>query len=218
MARKAPKPRWAQFAEHAAWGDISRKVKDGEALTSIAKWMHDHGLWLNIKQNSIVRYLADYRDSIPPLELLGGGQMPQSVKNKLAELRQGLNELDELRWAAENMKMRLEKRFRFEKKQPAEVPIFSKDTATDVDIFRRLMETSSQIKFRMGVYKEVQPEHGQLTVSPGQRAIQVDEQRQRQLLDATSVVLGLLTGGATKGNGSHGPSASFEQEPTALPV
>lgn len=145
-----PRNRASRFKKLRAlkcFDEVHRRILQGWQLPALARYIQEEEKeYLEISFESLVCALKDYRESIPPGELIQE-RMPQVFEKAAVEVQQGLDELTELEELYRTQRKRIDIDFALERSMGKLFPSMTQEMRTA----REILSTIAELKMDLGL-------------------------------------------------------------------
>lgn len=149
--KRPKKERFQKLKEMGCFKQVDRRIRAGYPLIEVARYIHeDREEYLDVKRDSLVAVLSEYRESLPPGDIVKQ-HMPKSFAKAEERLEQGLDELAEIGEIYMMQKHRVE-RF-IEQDHELGLALPNKVMTLDIQLLMKMLKTSLDMKMDLGMTK-----------------------------------------------------------------
>jgi len=139
----------AQLKALPCFEEVKAKILDGVPVLQVARWIQDQGEYATASEASLARALHRFKEELPPAAFVQAA-LPKVHQEALAEVKQGLAEVDELAHLYALQKGRIHKLLKVEETMPS---ILFPNLSQEFRIAAELLRTSAELKGKLGLLK-----------------------------------------------------------------
>lgn len=139
----------SRLRKDRVWPEVERRLKAGEGLTAIARWLHEHGKATETKLNSLVERLREVRTRMAVSQVLPPSQLPEFVRRAQKEAK------DVNRLLAQLYRLRhtQARRIREGRQLEAQTKIPVSQVSRDIELATKIEEAIVHLSMELGLTK-----------------------------------------------------------------
>lgn len=149
--KRPPQERFKRLKELGCFKQVDRRIRAGYPLVDVARYIQeDREEYQDVKRDSLVSVLSEYRESLPPGEIVSQ-HMPQAFVRAEQRLEEGLDELVEIAELYGKQRGRVDKFCQQEVELGIALP--NKMLTGDIELMMKILQSSLNMKMDLGLTK-----------------------------------------------------------------